>query len=141
MTTRAAPRRPSRPWMASKLESRDLRCNWRSLRTVTNHTRHDITRTFQQGFVKWNLTLKTPLILRRKKFPRVMIICYLISPPKLDNYDNSCLNNSLCYRLTFSHSFWSKNFLIKYAKQTKWYFIHNIIICTEICKSANPTTS
>jgi len=29
---------------------------------------------------------------------------------KLDNFDNSCLNNSLCYRLTFSDSFWSKNF-------------------------------
>lgn len=37
---------------------------------------------------------------------------------KLDNYDNSCLINSLYYRLTFSYFFWSKNFLINYAKQT-----------------------
>ena len=37
---------------------------------------------------------------------------------KLDNYDISCLINSLYYRLTFSHFIWSKNFLINYAKQT-----------------------
>lgn len=37
---------------------------------------------------------------------------------KLDHYDNSCFIYSLYYRLTFSHFFWSKKFLINYAKQT-----------------------